>query len=68
MTIADSRGHSEQIDALTAPCGHNDDLLAVLTNTPCGKCAKKAHRAAMNSLTWCEACREDHPGRPHSRD
>ena len=31
----------------TAKCGHAD-LLGYFTNTPCGKCVRKAHKKAVN--------------------
>ena len=38
-------------------CGVADDWGLVL----CGPCYQL-------TLTYCEACKEEHPGRPHSRD
>lgn len=68
LALAAIRGRVQAGRSLTAPCGHNEDLLAVLTNSPCGKCTKKAHKAAQKGLIWCAACNKEHPGRPHSRD
>lgn len=28
----------------------------------------ESHPLYTSTLTYCEACKEEHPGRPHSRD
>jgi len=36
----------ELVDKMTAKCGHND-MLGYVTNTPCGKCVREAHKKAV---------------------
>ena len=46
VTLPMSATKKEIIGAMFATCGHEDSL-GYLTNNPCGKCVRKAHKKAI---------------------